>query len=48
MSEESCDTKEAVIQKMKSENCLEYDGDNMDKQIDGAVVKKKLTDEEIR
>ena len=48
MSEESCDTKEAVIQKMKSENCLEYDGDNMDKQIDEVVMKKKLTEGELR
>jgi len=32
---------------MKSENCLEFDGDNMDKQIDEANVKNKLTEVEI-
>ena len=33
---------------MKSENCLEFDGDNMDKQIDGANMKNELTEDEIR
>ena len=41
MSEESCDTKEALRYEMKSENYLEYDGDNIDKQIDEAVMKEK-------
>ena len=33
---------------MKSDNYLEYDEDIMDKQIDEADMKKKLTEVEIR
>ena len=31
---------------MKSEKCIEFDGDNMDKQIDEANMNSKLTEVE--